>query len=70
MHFDLFELLVLVLKEIACGTKLLHINSNYINTQQFLIGFNQLARYLKIFSDEELSILIMEFENKNAVELT
>jgi len=24
----------------------------------------------KIFSDEEMSILIMEFENKNAVELT
>jgi len=61
---------VLVLKNISCGTKLLHINSSYINTQQFLIGFNQLARHVKIFSDEELSMLKMEFENKNAVELT
>ena len=61
---------MLVLKDIACGIKLLHINSSYINTQQFLIGFNQLARHIKIFSDVELSILMMEFENKNAVELT
>ena len=56
---------MLVLKNIiACGTKLLHTNSSYINTQQFLIGFNHLARHVKIFSDEELSILMMEFENK------
>ena len=61
---------MLVLKDIVCGIKLLHINSSYINTQQFLIGFNQLARHVKIFSDVELSILMMEFENKNAVELT
>jgi len=35
------------LKDISCGTKLLHINSSYINTQQFLTGFNQLARHVK-----------------------
>ena len=55
---------MLVLKDIACGTKLLHINSGYINTQKFLIGFNLLARHVKIFSDEELSILLMEFQTR------
>ena len=48
----------------------IYINGSYINTQKLLIGFNQLARHVKIFSDGELSILIMEFENKHAVELT
>jgi len=36
---------VLILQNIACGAKLL--KSSYVNTQQSLIGFNQLARHAK-----------------------
>jgi len=33
-----FKLLVLVLQDITCGTKLLYTNGSCINTQQFFIG--------------------------------